>query len=173
MKRVNILLYIGILSLSGCAVFGPAERNESSPETSAPAASGSAVTAAPPIWTVRSLRQLTARVEFSGGDTEDAVECDISFFNPIKDSETVTTALLVADGELYPLERLTVVFVNHETHELRARAVLPRNSLLAALKAETVYLVAVIDKVEYQFEPGRDFTAYKNRVLKKLEAENQ
>jgi hypothetical protein len=58
--------------------------------------------------------------------------------------------------------------VKSETHELRIRTVLLRKSLLAVLNAETIYLIAVIDKIEYQFEPGGDFAAYKNRVSKKL-----
>ncbi|MDR2742414.1 MAG: hypothetical protein LBB98_09725 [Treponema sp.] len=173
MKRTAALLCAYILALSGCVVFGPAvsgpaEREKISPEAVLPEVPETSAGIAPAKWTVRDLPQLTARIEFSGA--EDAAECGISFYNSIKDPKTIAAVLFIADGELYPLEGLTTAFVKSETHELRTNAVLPRKSLRTVLKAETLYLIAVIDKIEYQFEPGRDFAAYKDTILKKLEA---
>ncbi|MDR0388184.1 MAG: hypothetical protein LBH57_09140 [Treponema sp.] len=168
MKRADVLLYLLVFALSGCAVLGPAGREEAVPETAtvpseAPSVSGRE------RWTVRDVTHLTAVVGFSDGDTEGYTECAVSFFNTLKDPKTVTAALLVAGGALHPLEGLRVAFVKSETHELGIRALLPRQALLDALKAETVYLIAVIDKIEYQFEPGRGFAAYKNTLLKQME----
>jgi hypothetical protein len=165
-KRLWRPLYVFIALLSGCASSGPSDTYiaEKPPDKSA----GPASEAPLPEWTVNSLRQLTARVEFSAGDGEDMAECGIVFFNTIKDPKTVTAALLVANDEIYPLEEITVLFAKSETHELRISTVIPRSSLAAALKADTLYLVAALDGVEYQFEPGEDFAAYKNRTLEKI-----
>jgi hypothetical protein len=179
MKRAKALLYLGILLLSGCAGFAPntsdpevpssAEEATSSPEAALGPAESSPATS-PAEWTVRNLKHLAARVEFSGGDTKDTVVCGVSFFNAIKDPKTVTAVLLVADGELHPLEEFTTTVVKSETHELRIRSVLSRKSLLTALEAETLYLIAVIDRIEYQFEPGRDFAVYKKWVQRQFMA---
>jgi hypothetical protein len=166
MKRTPALLCLCILAVSGCAVFGPAEREEAPPEAAARDVPETAAGIAAPEWTVKSLPQMAARVEFSGGDAEDAVKCGISFYNSVKAPKTVTAALLVADGELYPLEGF--IAEPGESGELRISAPVSRQSLLAALKAETLYLIAVIDRIEYQFEPDRNFAAYKNQVLKNL-----
>jgi hypothetical protein len=162
------------LLLSGCVSFEPApsdtshtsSREKADPSKKLAAASPAMSEVLPPEWTVRNLNRLTARVEFSEGLEADNVECTISFFNTIKDPKAVSIALLVADGEIYPLEGLTVLFVKSETHELRISAVISRQSLVAALKAETLYLITELDRTEYQFEPDETFAAYKNRILK-------
>jgi hypothetical protein len=173
MRRTRTLLYLLVFVLNGCAVFGPSvsgpsEGKESASKAAAAGPSESAVGTSSGEWTVRDLKYPTARVEFFDGDTEDAAECGISFFNAIKDPKKVTAALLVADGELYPLEEIRAALVKSETHELQIRTILSRKSLLTALNAETIYLIAVIDKIEYQFEPGSNFAVYKKRALKKL-----
>jgi hypothetical protein len=177
MKRAGVLLYIYILyilAVSGCAVFGPAvsgpaEKAGSSPERAPPETPEAAAGIAPSKWMVRSLPQLTARVEFSEGDTEGTAECGVFFYNSIRNPKAVAAVLLVADGELYPLEGFTAASAKSETHELRISAPVSKKFLLAVLKAEILYLIAVIDKIEYQFEPDREFAAYKDAVLKELE----
>ncbi|MDR2070872.1 MAG: hypothetical protein LBP81_05600 [Treponema sp.] len=182
MKRIRPLLCLLFFLLNGCAVFVPVEKNKAPPEAAAdgpfeaavdiPPAETPPVEILPAEWTVRDIKGLTARVEFSRGDTEDTAACGISFFNAIKDPKTAAAVLLVADGEFYPLEAFTAAIVKSETHELRINALISRKSLLTVLKAETICLIAVINKIEYQFEPAGDFTAYKNKVRKSLEAGN-
>jgi hypothetical protein len=173
-RTITILFYLFVFLANGCVVFspvasGPAEREETSPEAGAGVPEPDAGTA-PAKWAVRDIPQLTAVVEFADEDAEGAVEYGVSFFNTIKAPKTAAAVLLAAGGELYPLDGIRTVFAESETRELRISAVLPRKSLLAVLQAETVYLVAVIDRIEYQFEPGKDFTAYKHRVLERMEA---
>jgi hypothetical protein len=163
-KRFKRSLYVFIVLLSGCVSSGPPDTYLAEKPPAESAGPGASL----PEWTVSSLRQLTARVEFSVGDGEDMTECGIVFFNAIKDPRTVTAALLVANDEIYPLEEITVLFANNETHELRINTLIPRPSLAAALRADTLYLVAALDGVEYQFEPGEDFAAYKKRALEKI-----
>ncbi|MDR1929338.1 MAG: hypothetical protein LBQ44_01790 [Treponema sp.] len=170
------LLYVCILLLGGCVSFipsgtftaPPAEKADS-PEKPPEQTAAPSVTASLPEWTVRNLKHLTARVEFSGGDEGDTAECGIAFFNTLKDPRAVTAAVLVADGDLYPLEEIRVLFVKGETHELHITAEISRESLRAVLEAETLYLVAALDGKEYQFEPDRNFAAYKRQALEKIQ----
>jgi hypothetical protein len=171
------LLYVSVLLLSGCISSGPApsdadgfpsNKKEDSPEETTANSSEPLVDLPASEWTVKNLKQLKARINFSEGSNTDIVECGISFFNTIKNPKTVTAALLVANGEIYPLEDITALFANSETHELRINAVVSRQSLEAALKAETLYLVANLDRVEYQFEPEKNFAAHKRQLLKKF-----
>jgi hypothetical protein len=174
---IKCSLCVSVLLLSGCISSGPAPseadgfpsgKKADPPERTAPGSSGPLFDLPASEWTVKNLKQLKARVHFSEGPNADIVECGISFFNTIKNPKTVTAALLVANGEIYPLEDITALVANSETHELRISAVISRQSLEAALKAETLYLVANVDKIEYQFEPERNFAAHKRQLLKKF-----
>jgi hypothetical protein len=163
MKRYKLYLTVFAALLSGCVSSGPSGAGIAEN----PAIASSPVSAVPE-WRVNSIRQLRARVEFSGEKGEDRAECGIVFINTLKDPVRLTTALLVANDELYPLEEITVLFAKSDTHELGINTRIPRSSLMTALKAETLFLIAVLDGVEYQFEPGGDFAAYKNRALEKI-----
>jgi hypothetical protein len=173
--KITYSLYVLILLLSGCISSGPPDRagfpsdkKTDSPEKTASGLSGPLSDFPSSEWTVKNLKQLTARISFSEGPDEGVMECGISFINTIKDPKAVTAALLVADGEIYPMEALTTLFVNGETHELGISAAISRQSLATALKAETLYFVATLDRVEYQFEPERNFAAYKRQLLEKF-----
>jgi hypothetical protein len=112
---------------------------------------------------------MTAKLDVAWQDEEKSrAVFGISFTNTIRDPQAVSAILLIADGDLYPLAEPTVLYARPETHELRIASVIPRETLLTVLNAESLYLVATLDGVEYQFEPDQDFNNQKNRFLQRL-----
>jgi hypothetical protein len=115
------------------------------------------------------MRQLTAKLDIAWQDEgESRAVFGITFTPPVRDPQAVSAVLLIADGDLYPLAEPTVLYTRPETHELRIASVIPRETLLTVLNAKSLYLVAALDGIEYQFEPDQDFNNLKNRFLQRL-----
>jgi len=172
MTKLKIPLLMLLLTFSGCATLAPPEggaagaREKEQSSSSVPKAE----TVIPATeWTVRNIRHLTAQLDIAWQDEEESrAVFGITFTNTVRDPRTVSAVLLIANGGLYPLAEPTVLYARPETHELRIASVIPRETLLTVLNAESLYLVAALDGVEYQFEPDQDFDNRKNRFLQRL-----
>jgi hypothetical protein len=170
MIKLTIPLLLLLLTFGGCAGLAPPAEG-GTPEREQPPSSGSKAETAIPAteWTVRNMRQLTARLDIAWQDEgESRAVFGITFTNTVRDPQEVSAVLLIADGDLYPLAEPAVLYMRPEAHELRIASVIPRETLLTVLNAESLYLIAALDGVEYQFEPEEDFANRKNRFLQGL-----
>jgi hypothetical protein len=121
-------------------------------------------------WQKNPNPSVTSRLDMTYIDEpERPVVCNVSFFNRNTVPKQVTSLYFEADGRVYPLNDVKVMFTRTEYNELRVTSTIEINELLNFLQSGKIYLKAVIDSVEYTFEPDREFLQYRRQFLELAE----
>jgi hypothetical protein len=117
-------------------------------------------------WQAKTNRSVSCRLDITYIDEPGRpAVCNISFFNKSAIPKEVTLPSFTADGRVYPLDEINVMFVRAEYNELRITSVIKINELLNLFQSDKILLKAVIDSVEYTFEPDKRFMRYREQFL--------
>jgi hypothetical protein len=117
-------------------------------------------------WTEKADRSVTCRLDMTYIDEPGKpVVCNISFFNKNTIPKEVSLPAFTADGRIYPLNDVSIMFIRAEYKELRITSVMEINELLNLFQSNKILLKVIIDSVEYTFEPDKEFTRYRKQFL--------
>jgi hypothetical protein len=101
-------------------------------------------------------------------EPERPVVCNISFFNKKASSKEVASLSFVGDGNIYPLNDVSVMFTRAEYGELRITSVISLEKLLDLFRSEEISLRAALWPAEYTFIPNEEFLLYQAQFLQQL-----
>jgi len=120
-------------------------------------------------WQAKTDRSVSCRLDITYIDEPGRpAVCNISFFNKNAVPKEVTLPSFMADGRVYPLEDVSIMFVRAEYNELRITSVIKIDELLNLFQSDKISLKAVIDSVEYIFEPDKKFMGYRGQFLERV-----
>jgi len=120
-------------------------------------------------WLEKSNRSVTCRLDMTYIDEPGRpIVCNISFFNKNSIPKEINSLSFIADGKIYPLVDVSIMFTRAEYNELRITSVMEINALLSMFKSEKILLKTIIDSVEYTFEPNKEFINYRREFLEQV-----
>jgi hypothetical protein len=121
-------------------------------------------------WPEKADRSVSCRLDMTYIDEpgKPAV-CNISFFNKnTVPKEVALPSFMADDGGIYILNDVSIMFIRSEYKELRITSTIEINELRNLFQSGKILLKAVIDSVEYTFEPDKKFMRYRRQFLEHI-----
>jgi len=90
---------------------------------------------------------------------------NISFFGEKSIPRRITSVSFQGKGINYPLDNITVLFLDLDKREVRVTTQGNRDTLIPLLESESITLMAEIDGIKYTYIPNKDFIKLKDDFL--------
>lgn len=119
------------------------------------------------FWDSKDNANMRAKLDISyRNEDNNPVICNISFYNTLKMPETVSGIVLTGKSGDYPLNDMSVLFLEPKYNEIRITSTMPIDALLELFSNDVFSLKANIDGGIYQFEPPKVFYSYRDQFIK-------
>jgi len=99
-------------------------------------------------------------------ENDNPVICNISFYNTLKMPETVSGIALTGKSGDYPVQDMSVLFLEPKYNEIRISSTMPIDTLLEVFANDFISLKANVDGAACQYEPPREFYLYRDQFVK-------
>ena len=117
-------------------------------------------------WQEQTNHFVTCRLDITYvNESGRPVVCNISFFHRDAAPNEATPISFMGDGRMFSLNDVNTMFTRAEYNELRITSVIAIEELLDLFRSEKIVLKALIDSVEYTFEPTEEFLLFRSQFL--------
>ncbi|MCL2209058.1 MAG: hypothetical protein FWC19_01650 [Treponema sp.] len=93
---------------------------------------------------------------------------NISFFNKDTPFNEVSSVYFSSDSKNFNLDDINAMFARVDFGELRITSLIALDDIINLFNSEKYLLFAVIDSVEYSFEPDKNFLQFQKQFLEQV-----